>query len=425
MTNTQFWLLISITVLMAIYLIARLNTYWIYHLFDHALTNGRGSIDTAYERPRYFRVDAHGTLDKKKRWPGWDGWYFFMIPDIGQLPLKMVRASIMTGLYGLNGIDDYALLPSGIGPFHAVEHLTMTLVDDEDDHETLNSTENAPRSNRLLHFYAPKDCLTMDPQILRVEIRTTGNDRSMGSGYSGTIHGAWPEYHFAFHDSAWGQEITLKYVAKDIIWWADVRGVFTYFSSFGQFVGTIKYSFPADDSSSQNPPKYVTRPISGAGAFEHGFARKPFSFDSAYVPVRALQTILPEFRPVQYHYQLLLGDDGFHGGFMYASAFGIEFRNRGGFYLRGRYIPIECVKIQYTETREVHPGAPNPNRSMKFPKAWTVSAETAEGRLQINVISGWPPARITSNMIYYHYSFEATYQGEKIRGSGYGEYLSL
>lgn len=425
MTHPQFWLMISIGVLLAIYLIARLNTYWIYRLFDHALTNGRDSINTAYERPRYFLVDAHGALDKRKRWPGWDGWYFFMIPDVGQLPLKMIRASIMTGLYGLNGVDDYAILPPSIGPFHVVEYLTMTVVDAEADHETLHSTEVVPRDNRLLHFYAPKECLTMDPRALNVEIQATVNDRPMLGGYSGTIRGAWPEYHFAFRDSTGSHEITLKYVAKDIIWWADVRGVFTYFASFGRFVGTIKYSFPADDSSSQNPPKHVTRPISGAGAFEHGFARKPFSFDWAYVPVRALQTILPAFRPIEYHYQLLLGDEGFHGGFMYASAFGIEFRNRGGFYLKGRYIAIERVKIQYTEAGEGRAEAPNLNRVVKFPKAWTVRAKTAEGAFQINVTSAWPPARIASNMIYYNHSFEATYQGEKIRGSGYGEYLSI
>jgi hypothetical protein len=426
MTHAEICWAIAAGALLGIYLVVRFNGLWIYRLFDRSLKNSRVLVPPQYERPRYFEVDAQGNLETKKRWPGWDGWYFFVIPDDESLPVKMIRGSLMTGLYGLNGIDDYARLPRGAGSFHAVEHLTLT--PSEGDGNSGGHAEgrgDIQRDNRLEHSYFPKPCLRMDLQKLNVEIQSAESSTSESRWCSGRIEGAWPEYRFVFRDSASGLEFDLKYTGKDLVWWADVPGVFTYFAAFGHLAGTMKYSPPKNSSATANPREQITLQIRGAGAFEHGCARKPFNFDWLYLPVRAVQAVIPSFRPVHYHYQLLVGEGGLRGGFMFASGFGIEFRNRGGLYVEGRYIPLEKVKIQYSVTQESAAEAATSPGKPKFPKAWTVNAATADGEFVINVTRAWPPARIADNMIYYNHSFEGTFQGKRIRGSGYGEYLNI
>jgi hypothetical protein len=64
-------------------------------------------LPVEYEKPRYFTCDRENKIDTSARWPGWDGWYFFVFSDDKTLPVKMIRASLMTGLYGLEGIDNY------------------------------------------------------------------------------------------------------------------------------------------------------------------------------------------------------------------------------------------------------------------------------------------------------------------------------
>ena len=86
------------------------NGLWIYAVWDRAKSNGRDNLPREYEIPRYYVRKLDGTLDYDAKWPGWDGWYFFAIPDARDIPLRMVRASLMTGLYGLEGIDNYERL---------------------------------------------------------------------------------------------------------------------------------------------------------------------------------------------------------------------------------------------------------------------------------------------------------------------------
>ena len=89
---------------------------------DRSSGNDRTFLPREYELPRYLEPPS-GAIDTGARWPGWDGWYFFMVPEDKGLPLKMLRASIMTGLYGLQGIDDYEKLLLRLSTFDAVEHL--------------------------------------------------------------------------------------------------------------------------------------------------------------------------------------------------------------------------------------------------------------------------------------------------------------
>jgi hypothetical protein len=121
------------------------------------LVNNRGSLSQEYNLPRYFKLDKHGEVDAAARWPGWDGWYFFMVPEDRNIPIKMVRASIMTGLYGLEGIDSYEKLLLRLSTFEAVEHLTLIPTEE--------------RKNNLSHNYMPKKInLKMDHKKLDVSI---------------------------------------------------------------------------------------------------------------------------------------------------------------------------------------------------------------------------------------------------------------
>jgi hypothetical protein len=164
--------------------------------------------------------------------------------------------------------------------------------------------------------------------------------------------------------------------------------------------------------------------VTGSGAFEHGFARKPFNFDLPWLPVRLVQKIIPAWNPIRYNYQVFIGDHGTTGGFMHAAAFGIPFRNRGGFYLDGVYTPINSVKIQYLD--EPPPDVVTTSgRPEKFYHRWVVRAQTAAGPLEYVGTRDGPPPSITGNMMYYYFTFKGSYRGDRITGRGYAEYLTM
>jgi len=410
----MFSLLVTLIVaLIAGYLVVRFNGLWVYRLFDRALERPRSNLESRFELPRYFRVGPGGGADLEAKWPGWDGWYFFVAPEGNDIPVKMIRASIMTGLYGLDGIDDYSALPVGLSSSHAAEYLSMAPAVDQADGKI-------QRNNHLAHFYEPKQRLDLSLKELAVSMAAAaGNERC------GAIQGKWPEYQFRFSDPTSGMECVLSYQGQDLVWWADIPGIFTYFAAFGRLMG--KLTLRAGSAGPANPPAppAVAYPIEGMGAFEHGFARKPFNFDFAYLPVRLLQKIAPGFRPIRYHYQLLVGEGGLHGGFMYARGFGIEFRNRGGIYIDGQYCELKRVKVEYLESEPGQKAAGSSRERLSFPKRWKVHASTEAGDLEFIAAREWPPAQVSSHMIYYNHSFEGTYLGKKIQGTGYGEYLNM
>lgn len=413
-------LVVVIAVLAASYLILALNSLWVYALFDHALRNRRDSLPPSYELPRYVTKTPAGEADMLTRWPGWDGWYFFLLPDDRSLPAKMIRGSIMTGLYGLDGVDNNKALPPRVSAFEAVEHLFLAPSE-------ITAAGGIEKANLLFHRYLPKSSvLTMKTDSLDVSIAGLDASNRKTNELWGRIWGAWPQYQFDFVHPEAKIAISVSYRAEDIVWWADVPGIFTYFASFGTYEGTLTYlQGSGKNMSGETARAEETYAFKGRGGFEHGCARKPFSFTRLWSPMRLLNAIVPRFHPVRYNYQLLIGDEGLHGGFMLAQGFGINFRNRGGFYLDGSYIPVQSIEIDYIEYGAGAPGMHPGSDGVAFPRKWRVRASTAEGVLEYTATHEWPPPPVSRNMTYYNFIFTGTYRGRQTSGRGYGEYLNI
>ncbi|MER3445384.1 MAG: hypothetical protein C4291_00465 [Candidatus Dadabacteria bacterium] len=415
-------LAIVIIVLVLFYLIIRFNSLWVYRFFDRSLVNNRDSLSKEYELPRYFKLDKHGEVDTGVRWPGWDGWYFFMVPEDRNIPVKMIRASIMTGLYGLEGIDSYEKLLLRLSTFEAVEHLTLIPTEEE-----INGKEE--RENNLSHNYMTKKTdLNIDHKKLDVSITGVKAKSDNEMELYGRITGAWPNYEFQFTNPESDISLTFHYNGESIIWWADVPEFFTYFAAFGKLYGKITYKRRTRRSDIHKlTDKEETYSINGRGCFEHGFARKPFDFDRFWLPIVWLENLFPSLKPIRYHYELFIGDNNHQGGFIHARGFGIDFRNRGGVYINGAYREIKSVRIKYLDDPETDivdaecRGKP----SVRLYKRWHVRAVMDDGIFEYTGKREWPPASISSNMIYYNFSYEGTYKGQTISGRGYGEYAHI
>jgi len=408
MSIITFSLIVVGIVLVLGYLLLKFNSLWIYKVLDRALDNDRNSLPRKYELPKYFKLNKNDEVDTSVRWPGWDGWYFFMIPEDKHSPVKMIRASLMTGLYGLDGADNYELLsPPQLSQFEAVEYLSLIATEER---------TNGKKENHFSHHYPPKSTnLTMNHKKLDVAIPGTRVNSDEETEQYGRISGTWPNYKFEFINPE--TEIKVNYKGEKLVWWADAPNIFTYFAAFGEFDGQIVFKTGTDNNDIN---------IKGMGCFEHGFARKPFNFDGFWLPIRFLKNIIPSFKPIRYHYELFLGDDGSQGGFMHARGFGINFRNRGGFHLKGTYIKINSVKIKYFDVpkpdlMETH----GPGQPVKVYRRWQVKAVTDDGILEYIGVREWPPAPVASNMTYYNFTYEGTYKGQKNSGRGYGEYLHI
>jgi hypothetical protein len=111
---------------------------------------------------------------------------------------------------------------------------------------------------------------------------------------------------------------------------------------------------------------------------------------------------------------------------MFARGLGIDFRNRGGIYAGGKYLPITGVQIEYQEqgADQVHTYGPD-KPPVVFFRRWKVRAATSEGPLEYSAWRDWPPPVIAKNMMYYNYHFDGTFRGERIQGKGYGEYVNI
>jgi len=414
------WIPIAAVVLLLGYLLLRFNRFWIYSTFDRATRRPTDRIPDEYDRPRYLKLNSNGEVDTTVRWPGWDGWYFFILPRDTTLPVKMIRSSLMTGLYGLEGIDNYERLLFRLSTFDAVEYLSLTPT-------AITTPAGVEQRNNLSQHYFPRRWhLWMQPQ--KVDIAITGQQIGKDEEFDeyGRIRGAWPDYHVKFLNPEAGISCSATFRAENVVWWADVSGVFTYFAIFGQFEGQIKYAL---GTKKTDPHKIEgaeeVYPVSGAGCLEHGFARKLFAADRLFLPVRLLNRVVPSYRPIRYHYELFIGDGEHRGGFMQASAFGINVRDRGGLFWEGRYIPIHSIRIRYSDDPQpdlVAAHCPN-GAPVVFYRRWFIRAETAEGPLEYAGTREWPPAAIATNMTFYNFSYEGSFKTQSIRGRGYGEYV--
>lgn len=387
---------------------------------DRALKNDRSLLPRGYELPYYFLLKPSGEIDTSARWPGWDGWYFFMTPEDGSLPVKMVRASIMTGLYGLQGIDNYEKLLLRLSTFNAVEHLVLTPT-------LITVPDGSERSNYLSHRYLPKKShLKMETDSLDVTVRGAELARQGATEQYGRIRGAWPNYQLDFVNPEDEIKISLRCKARDIIWWSDIPGIFTYFAAFGDFEGTITYQRGIrKDSPDTLMHREETFALKGKGAFEHGFARKPFDYDGFAGGFRVLDVIVPSLKAVRYHYELFLDGGTLHGGFMNVRAFGITLRDRGGVYQDGVYRRFRRVKIEYSKEQNQQVSTCRGGQFTNFHRQWTVRAETEDGTLEYTGIREWPPASVSDSMIYYNFSYSGAFRGQAISGTGYGEYLCM
>ena len=412
-------LLVALLIVAA--LLYRFNGAWIY-LWDRATRNGRDRIPPEYELPRYFKLKLDGTPDYAAKWPGWDGWYFFAIPDDRDLPAKLVRASLMTGLYGLDGIDNYERLLLRLSTSQAVEYLCMAPT-------VMRTPSGGEKRNNFSQHYQPKQ-YDLRMAVGELDTRIAGEDMASETDFLqyGRISGKWPDYRFRFFNPDANIRLDLRFRGENLVWWADLPDIFTYFTCFGRFEGVITYYDGTEKPDPyQIPDREETYTIRGTGGFEHGFARRLFGPDRLFLPVRLLNYAFPSFHPIRYHFEVLAGDGGLRGGFMQARAFGVNVRNRGGLYLDGRYIPIRGVRIRYLQEPApdlvaMHcPGRP----PVAFYREWTVEAETGEGVLSYTARREWPPAPVAPNMTYYQFTYEGSYRGSAIAGRGYGEYAHI
>jgi hypothetical protein len=381
------WMLVIIAIIIglviAAYLTLRAAPAHILGLYDRALRNRRDRIDPQDELPVYAQRDLAA------KWPGWDGWYVMMVPREESVPVKAIRVSMMTGLYGLDGIDHYAEL-QGLSPFDAVEYLFMIQTD---------------TTSHLFRRYLPKHS---DLAIRRDQLLVVVKDW-------GEIGGEWPHYRVQMRDPEAGMELALDYTGKHVIWWADFPYLFTYFAAFGDLQGTLAL----------HGQEYR---ITGTGSFEHGFARKPFNFDTLFKPLRALQKLVP-FTLIHYHYNLLIGTNGVHGGMMVAQGVGLDFRNLGGIYLPdGRFVPLEKIAIDYLASEKLE--SPSLSPAIPFPTQWVVRAQAGSGTFEYRAVRESPPALVGQNMMYCDFRFTGTYRAPGVEevtvsGRGYGEYVRM
>jgi len=406
------------------FLLFLFNGLWIYAVWDRAKSNGRDSLPREYEIPRYYVRNLDGTLDYDTKWPGWDGWYFFAIPDARDIPLRMIRASLMTGLYGLEGIDNYERLQLKLSSLEAAEVLSLIPT-------AVRASAGIEKRNNLSQHYLPKASdLRMSAD--KLDITMSGADVSNDTGLLqyGRMAGSWPDYRLQNYNPEANISVDLRFHGENLIWWADVPGIFTYATCLGRFEGTITYhdgtQKPDPHDIPDLPENSETYPIRGAGGFEHGFARRLFSANRLFLPVRLLKYAIPSFRTIRYQYEVMIGDGGPRGGFMQASAFGVKVRNRGGLYLDGRYVPIDGIRIRYLNDPPPDEVAAHcPASPTTYYRKWVVEADTPEGLLTYTGSREWPPAPVAPSMTYYNFSYEGTYKGVAIRGRGYGEYVDI
>ena len=383
---TLWYIIIGFFAAFLFYLVLQKIVPLLINYFDRANTNDRYQLPPEYERPRYYAVNCDGTVNTARKWPGWDGWYFLTLFG-SKDSARLIRGSIMTGMYGIEDIDNYQKLMLNLSTDSVVECLFML---------------PQPEITLLSHEYLPKYPY-LEIQTDRLDVTVTNR---------GKITGKWPEYRFELSNPQDGITLSLRYRAQDIIWWADLTEVFTYFTSFGQMEGELK----KNGELLQN--------INSIGSFDHGFAKKCFNYDPMFLPVRMWKRLF-SFNVVHYHYDLLFTEEGLHGGLMRTNGFGIKVRNFGGLYLPGgEYVRIKRIKsIRYEKPRlmEIDCMA----RPVTFYEQWHIKAVTEKGILSYTARQVHPPAHIAKHMLYYSFLFEGSLGDQRFNGKGYGEYVRM
>ena len=361
-------------------LAAVLSPLWTRAL-DHASSNSRDKLPYEYELPRYFVRSKKGGVNTSARWPGWDAWTVCALPDDPALPSQMIRGTLMTGVYGLDGIDNYERITYRLDSREAVENLCLVPTNYAlPDGGTLTL-------DQLSQQYLPRrSALAMSDAELDVRIA------------GARICGTWPSYRIELANPEAEMQAHLEFTGRRILWWADIPRYYTHFATFGDFQVTLADAGGAD----------AGKPFRARGTVEHVFARR------LPIPVRI---------PVLYHYEVLFGA-ALEGGFVHARAFGVDYRNGGGLYVNDGYQSIRRVRVHYLEFDRVDScdGRGDPTR---VPSRWEVDASTDAGPLRYTASRTHPPAMTGPNSSQYHFAFEGTWNGSAINGRGYGEYVRI
>ena len=115
-----------------------------------------------------------------------------MLPEDRSFPLEMIRASLMTGLYGLDGVDNYEkLLRAGLSSVKAVEYLTLIPA-----REGING-ETKKVSHLSQHYLTKATNLVMRVKPLDVAIATGATQPNEMAGLYGRIVASGHITHFS------------------------------------------------------------------------------------------------------------------------------------------------------------------------------------------------------------------------------------
>jgi len=403
---------------LAVFLAWRLAPVWLRWL-DRAPGNDRALLPYSYEIPRYFVRGADGRVDTAARWPGWDSWTACAIPADPDLPPQMIRGSLMTGLYGLDGVDNYEKLMYRLSSYQAVEHLSFVPTAYALAGGGTLTLEN------LSQNYLPKPSdLRMADAGLDVAVLGSRAAEEEATEQYGRVQGAWPSYRFAFLNPESEIRVELEFEARGIVWWTDIHGVYTHYAAFGAYEASVEYARGAAIADPHRPmPNPERLRFQARGALEHISSAKPFGFDWLWLPMRLLGRRFPSLKPILYHHEVVIAD-GLEGGFVHARAFGVKLRNTGGFFAGDAYYPIHRVQAQCIESDPVDNCG---GRGALTPiwRKWDVRVATDSGELAYTATRTHPPAMTGSNTNQYHFHFKGTWCGAPLSGRGYGEYVRL
>ena len=410
------WVILAL--LLALFLAPRLAAVWI-RWRDRAPHNDRTLLAYSDELPRYFTRDAAGNVDTAARWPGWDAWTVSAIPEETDLPPQLIRGTLMTGLYGLEGIDNYERLLYRLSGDQAVEHLCLVPTT-----YTLPGGASLVLSDLSQTYLAKQTDLVMADADLDVSILGSRIGNLAGEERYGHIQGTWPTYRFEFVNPEAGIRVTTAYHGDRILWWTDLPGRYTHFSAFGTLDATVEYSRGTTVIDPHRPMRNPRKlRFQARGTVEHIAAVKPFGFDWLWLPMRYLGRWFPSLKPILHHQEVIIAD-GLEGGIQHTRAFGVDFRNGGGLFAGAAYHPIRRVTVSYATPEPVDNcgglGAP----SLVY-RTWEVRATADAGELTYTATRTHPPAMIASNTNHYHFTFQGSWCGLPITGRGFGEYIHL
>ena len=376
-------------------------------ILDRAPGNDRALLASAYELPRFFARSRDGGIDTAVPWPGWDAWTVCALPEDADLPPHMIRGTLMTGLYGLEGADNYERLTYRLDDCEAVEHLCLVPTS-----YALPDGGTLVLDNLAQHYLPRSTDLRMadaelDVRVLGARVRDEATDVAYGH-----ITGMWPHYRIHLLNPEAEIRVRLDFTGRRILWLTDLPGVYTHFAAFGDFEATVLYHRGTRIEDAHRPlPNPETFKFRARGAVEHVSAA-----NALWLPVRPR-------RWLHYHYEVLFGDD-LEGGFVHARAFGITCRNRGGLFVDDAWHEISGVRVHYTETDPVD-NCGGLGGFTKVPRQWRVEAVTNRGTLQYTASRTHPPAMTGANTSQYHFEWHGTWGGRPAGGRGYGEYAQL